>query len=214
MAANITKLVCRRLSTSSALRQDLVKTPIPVFGISGTYAHALYSAASKAKAKSEVAQDLTTLQEILKNQKVADYMHDPFVETSNKLGLLKEVASKVKMTSTVVNFFGVLADNRRLNLVGETAEVYARIMSAERGEVPATVTTATEMDVKQRKNLEAALTKFLKPNEKLMLTTKVDPTILGGIIVDIGDKYTDMKYVDMSTASKVALYSDLIRQNV
>lgn len=213
MAVNVARIAVRGLRTSG-VHQDLVRTPIPVFGISGTYAHALYSAASKAKAKAEVAKDLTTLEDILKNQKVADYMHDPFVHTSQKLGLLKEVASKVKMTPTVVNFFGVMADNKRLNLVGETAAVYSRIMSAERGEVPATVTTAVPMDSKQQKSLEASLTKFLKKGEKLNVSVKVDPTILGGVIVDIGDEYTEMKYIDMSTSSKVAMYRKLIREDV
>lgn len=37
---------------------------------------------------------------------------------------------------------------------------------------------------------------------------------MGGMIVDIGDKYTDMKYIDMSTASKIKIYQDLLQQPV
>lgn len=47
--------------------------------------------------------------------------------------------------------------------------------------------------------------KFLKGNETLQLTANVDPTLIGGMVVSIGDKY-----VDMSVASKVKKYTELI----
>lgn len=49
------------------------------------------------------------------------------------------------------------------------------------------------------------LQKFLKSNETLQLTAKVDPALIGGMVVSIGDKY-----VDMSVASKVKKYTELI----
>lgn len=47
--------------------------------------------------------------------------------------------------------------------------------------------------------------KFLKGNETIQLTAKVDPSLIGGMVVSIGDKY-----VDMSVASKVKKYTELI----
>ncbi|KAJ8883561.1 hypothetical protein PR048_015405 [Dryococelus australis] len=61
------------------------------------------------------------------------------------------------------------------------------------------------LDETQRKDLEAALKGFMKQGQTLLLTSKVDPAILGGMIVSIGDKY-----IDMSIASKVKKYSELI----
>lgn len=46
---------------------------------------------------------------------------------------------------------------------------------------------------------------FLKPNQSIQLTAKVDPSLIGGMIVSIGDKY-----VDMSVASKIKKYTDII----
>ena len=59
------------------------------------------------------------------------------------------------------------------------------------------------------KELEASLKAFLKKGESLQLTTKVDPAILGGMIVSIGDKY-----VDMSLSSKINKYTALLKQAV
>lgn len=49
------------------------------------------------------------------------------------------------------------------------------------------------------------LQKFLKSNETLHLTAKVDASLLGGMLVSIADKY-----VDMSVATKVKKYTELI----
>lgn len=67
------------------------------------------------------------------------------------------------------------------------------------------VTTAKELDANQRKQLESVLQTFLKGNQTIHLSSKVDPSIIGGMIVSIGDRY-----VDMSVASKIKKYTDLI----
>lgn len=59
------------------------------------------------------------------------------------------------------------------------------------------------------KDLQAALAAFTKKGEKILLTKKIDPSILGGMVVSIGDKY-----VDMSIATKIKLYTSVIKQAV
>ena len=61
------------------------------------------------------------------------------------------------------------------------------------------------VDEAMKKDIEAALKAFVKKEETILLTTKVDPNIIGGMIVSIGDKY-----VDMSIASKVKKFTDVI----
>nr|XP_002127217.1 ATP synthase subunit O, mitochondrial [Ciona intestinalis] len=213
MASSFGLLLRRGLSTS-ALRCDMVRTPIPTFGLTGCYAQALYSASVKSKTKENVAKDLVTIGGMFQSQKVADFMNDPFIKSDIKLGLLKEVATKAGMSNTSVNFFGVLAENNRLDLISDVTDIFARLMSAEKGEIPATVTTAQALDAKQKKEVETALAKFVNKNEKIILTEKVDPSLLGGMVVNIGDKFTDMKYIDMSTSSKIKTYLELIKQPV
>jgi len=73
---------------STVVHSEMIKTPIPVFGLSGSYAQALYSASIKNKTKDKVATDLNKLGGLWQNQKVSDYMNDPFVPSSKKLGKL------------------------------------------------------------------------------------------------------------------------------
>ena len=58
------------------------------------------------------------------------------------------------------------------------------------------------------KDLETALKGFLKGNEKILLSAKTDPAIIGGMIVSIGDKF-----VDMSISSKIKKYSKIIAES-
>lgn len=71
-------------------------------------------------------------------------------------------------------------------------------MSAYRGEVLCTVTTAKPMDEKNKKELETVLKGFAGKNAVLKLNQKVDAAIIGGMVVEIGDKY-----IDMSTSTKI-----------
>lgn len=62
------------------------------------------------------------------------------------------------------------------------------------------------LDASTKQELEATLKKFAKKNENVFITYKVDPAIIGGMVVSLGDKY-----VDMSTASKVKKYSEILK---
>lgn len=65
------------------------------------------------------------------------------------------------------------------------------------------------LDAPMQQELQTVLKSFVKSGQSIILNSKVDPNILGGMIVSIGDKY-----VDMSTASKIKKYTELIQQAV
>merc|ERR1712242_667453 len=102
--------------------------PIQTYGVSGSYASALYSAAVQSGNKDAVADDLGMLSTVMENQAIADYFADPFVAAADKLAALGEVED---LNETTVNLFGALAENNRLNILNEVAEVYARIIQAD-----------------------------------------------------------------------------------
>lgn len=62
------------------------------------------------------------------------------------------------------------------------------------------------LDGALRTELEAALKSFAKAGQTIQIKTIVDPAILGGMVVSIGDKF-----VDMSTASKIKKYTEIIQ---
>ncbi|KAH8399116.1 hypothetical protein KR215_002418, partial [Drosophila sulfurigaster] len=192
---------------SSAAAQQTVKPPVQVFGLEGRYATALYSAASKLSQLDQVEKDLTALQATIRaDKKLREYVTSPIINKKVMSTALKEASEKLRFAPATANLLGLLADNGRLKKLDTVINAYKTIMAAHRGEVVCEVVTAKPLDAAQSKQLEGALKSFLKGNQSLKITSRVDPSIIGGLIVSIGDKY-----VDMSIASKVKLYTDVIQ---
>ncbi|XP_068153931.1 ATP synthase subunit O, mitochondrial [Drosophila tropicalis] len=204
--ACVNKLAILSRTLSSAAQQT-VKPPVQVFGLEGRYATALYSAASKLSQLDQVEKDLTALQATIRSdKKLREYVTSPIINKKVMATALKEASTKLNFAPATANLLGLLADNGRLKKLDTVINAYKTIMAAHRGEVVCEVVTAKPLDAAQSKQLEGALKSFLKGNESLKITSRVDPSIIGGLIVSIGDKY-----VDMSIASKVKLYTDVIQ---
>ncbi|XP_036323410.1 ATP synthase subunit O, mitochondrial-like [Rhagoletis pomonella] len=194
------------LSRSLSSRTQSVKPPIQVFGLEGRYATSLYSAASKLKQLDQVEKDLNALQGALKTSaSLRTAITSPIINKKLMANTLNKTAGELKLAPATANLLGLLAENRRLKNIDSVINAFKIIMAAHRGEVVCEVVTAKPLDSSQNKQLESALRAFLKGNQQLKITSRVDPSIIGGLIVSIGDKY-----VDMSIASKVKLYTDVI----
>ncbi|KAH0951391.1 hypothetical protein HN011_008104 [Eciton burchellii] len=203
---SVSKVITRTIFSSAAMQQ-LVKPPIQVFGLEGRYATALFSAASKQKLLDVVEKDLVNFQALLKtNTKLADFIKDPSIKRKDKVEAFATIGSKVNMNAATANLFTLLAENGRLMKINQVINLYKLIMAANRGEVVCEVITAKPLDADTKNKLESALKGFLKKGQTILLTTKVDPSIIGGMLVSIGDKY-----IDMSVASKIKKYTDIIQ---
>ena len=193
-----------------AARGASVKPPIKIFGLEGRYAHALYSAAVKNKKENTVEKDLDKFASLLKGDKrLQEFMNDPTLQRKSKLEMLNTILVQQKFDKMTMSFFGVLAENNRLNRVKNIVSAFSQLMSASRGEVECTVISAQKLDDNNTKALESALKGFLKPTEVLKLNLKVDNALLGGLIVELKDKY-----IDMSTATKIRKISNILKQAI
>ncbi|XP_029937361.1 ATP synthase subunit O, mitochondrial-like [Myripristis murdjan] len=209
MAALALALQVRQFSTS-AIRPaaKLVKPPIQVYGVEGRYATALFSAASKQKKLDQVEGELARVSTLIKDPKLSSIVLNPHVKRSLKQKTFAEALSKENLSPITINFINVLSENGRLTLTADVIGAFGKMMSAHRGEVICSVTTAQPLDEANLADLKGALNGFLAKGETLKLETKSDPSILGGMIVSIGDKY-----VDMSTKTKIQKLTRIIRDS-
>ncbi|XP_052003998.1 ATP synthase subunit O, mitochondrial-like [Xyrauchen texanus] len=198
----------RQLSTS-VIRPaaTLVKPPIQVFGVEGRYATALFSAASKQKNLDKVEQELGRVASLIKDPKLSSIAMNPHVKRNIKQKTFVDALTQAKLSPITINFINVLAENGRLTLTTDVITAFSKMMSAHRGEVTCSVTTAQPLDEANLADLKVALNGFLAKGETIKLETKSDPSILGGMIVSIGDKY-----VDMSTKTKIQKLTKVIRE--
>ncbi|XP_037316082.1 ATP synthase subunit O, mitochondrial [Pungitius pungitius] len=205
MAALMLGQQARQFSTS-VIRQKLVKSPIQVYGVEGRYATALFSAASKQNQLDQVEKEMVKVSALIKDPKVSHIVMNPHVKRSIKQKTFHDALAKAKVSNVTVNLINVLADNGRLPITADVITAFGKMMSAHRGEVICTVTTAQPLAEADLADLKVALKGFLKKTETIKLETKFDPAILGGMIVSIGDKY-----VDMSTKTKIQKLTKLMK---
>lgn len=198
----------RQFSTSGVRPiAKLIRPPIQIYGVEGRYATALFSAASKQKKLDQVEQELGKVVTLIKDPKLSSIVLNPHVKRSIKQKTFNDVLLKAKLSPITMNFINVLAENGRLTLTGDVIAAFAKMMSAHRGEVTCSVTTAQPLDEANLAELKVALKGFLQKGETIKLETKSDPSILGGMVVSIGDKYADM-----STKTKIQKLTKLMRE--
>ncbi|KAL4656597.1 ATP synthase subunit O, mitochondrial [Arapaima gigas] len=198
----------RQLSTTAVRPAvKLVKPPIQVYGVEGRYATALYSAASKQKKLEQVEQELGRVSSLIRDPKLSSIVMNPHVKRSIKQKTFNDALVKEKLSPITINLINVLAENGRLTLTSDVISAFGKMMSAHRGEVICSVTTAQPLDQANMTELKTALNGFLQKEETLKLETKIDPSILGGMVVSIGDKY-----VDMSTKTKIQKLTKIMKE--
>ncbi|XP_060090295.1 ATP synthase subunit O, mitochondrial [Heteronotia binoei] len=200
----------RHFSTSLVRpASKLVRPPIQVYGLEGRYATALYSAASKQKKLDQIEKELSRVSALIRDPKLSGVVMNPHIKGTVKQKTVNDALVKEKLSPITVNFVNVLAENGRLRYTPGVISAFGKIMSAHRGEVLCSVTTAQPLDEASLTELKTALNGFLAKGEILKLEVKTDPSILGGMIVSIGDKY-----VDMSTKSKVQKLTKIMKEAV
>jgi F-type H+-transporting ATPase subunit delta len=123
----------------------------------------------------------------LNNDVAGLYLSSPVVPPERKRAVLEELLPGIP--ATVHNFFGILAHRNHLDLLPEIARVFRRLLNEHRGIVVATVTTAVPIDEREQALIAARLGQRL--GKQIALETRVDPSILGGVIAQIGDDVID-----------------------
>jgi len=186
------------------------KPPIPLYGVDGTYASALYTAAVKQSALDSTSKALANIDQVLKNDaKLPSILSAPSLSANDRLQIVEELhkhAGTADKGDTVKNFLKTLAENNRLGILEGVCDKFTALMSAARGEVELTITSAAKLDPKTLYRLEAAVAKSeYSQGKRLKVVSKVNPDIVGGLIVEIGDRT-----IDLSVSSKVSKMNKLL----
>ncbi|MCJ1265638.1 ATP synthase F0 subcomplex subunit OSCP atp5 [Lobaria immixta] len=186
------------------------KPPVPLFGLDGTYASALYTAAVKSSALDSTSKSLAALSDVLKKDpKLPVILTAPMLTPGDKSQIVQELQRHmggVDKGDTVKNFLKTLAENNRLGILEGVCEKFSTLMGAARGEVDLIVTSASKLDIKTLQRLETAVAKSeYSQGKKLKVVPKVNPDIIGGLVVEIGDRT-----IDLSVSSKISKMNKLL----
>ena len=159
-------------------------------GVAGRYALALFALAEEQSAESEVAADLAQFKTILEESaELRKLVESPIVDSDQQRKVISLVAKKLALHKLVRDFLGVLTVNRRLDQVAAAISSYEKLAAASRGEVTATVVSATALTENQKKHLAATLKAIV--GHAVLFETAIDEELLGGLVVQIGSRVVD-----------------------
>jgi len=154
------------------------------------YAQALLGAAEAAKRADNVLEELESLQnDILKKiPALRTTLVSPRVAFDEKVTLLDK-AFAGKMSGVLTNFLKVLARHGRFDCIADVTRAYRKLLSESQGKVEITVRAAAPLSNPLRERIAARLGETLK--KKVTLNVVIDPELLGGLVVRIGDTLYD-----------------------
>lgn len=158
--------------------------------LSGRYAVALFDLARDGNALDTVAASLGAIKAAIAES--ADFkglINNPVLSRDAAGKTIAAVASSMGIDPLTTKFLGVLAENRRLTQLPAIMRAYETLLSNHKGEVRADVTSAHPLDASQLSALQQSLR--ARVGRDVALDAKVDPAILGGLVVKIGSQMID-----------------------
>lgn len=161
-----------------------------VSGIAARYAGALFELAVEEGALDSVAKDLETLRAaIASSPDLKRFLSSPVYGAEDQARAIIAIAERAGLSATTRNFVGLVAKNRRLFALEGMIAAFAQRLAAHRGEVSAEAISATPLNEDQTKRLRGEIESIV--GKAVNLSTRVDPAILGGLIVKVGSTMID-----------------------
>ncbi len=161
-----------------------------VSGVSGRYATALFELAREDKSVDAVKADLDKFDAMLAGSpELLRLVRSPVFSADTQAKALAAVLDKAGIGGTTAKFLKVLTVNRRLFAVTDVIRAYRALVARFKGEASAEVTVAETLNEKNLNALKTALKSVT--GKDITLNVKVDPTIIGGLVVKLGSRMVD-----------------------
>lgn len=173
-------------------------------GVAERYASALFDLAKEQNAQAAIEQDLAKFQRLMdESADLRRLILSPAFSAKDQSRAVTAVMAKAGIGGLASNFVKVLAHNRRLFTISDVIKNYRLIAARARGEVSADVTSAHPLTDVQVQALKAQLKASV--GREVTLQSKVDPTLLGGLVVKVGSRMIDSSLRTKIEQLKVAM---------
>ena len=159
-------------------------------GIAGRYAGALFDLAKEQGALDQVQSDLSGLKGLLaESADLTRLIESPAIAKDDQVKALTAVSKKAGASDLTTRFLGLLADKRRAFALPDVIEAYEAMLSDEKGEVQAELTSAVELTDEQKDAVREKISQSV--GKTVTMTSSVDPGLLGGLVVRVGSRMID-----------------------
>jgi F-type H+-transporting ATPase subunit delta len=158
--------------------------------MAGRYATALFELALGANALDSVAADLETFKRLLaESPDLSRLVGSPVFTAEVQLRALTSVLDRAGIGGLAARFLKVVASNRRLFAVRDIIRDYVGLVAQHKGEVSAEVVAAEPLSDAHFAEIQSTLNAVTGKDVKVGV--KIDPAIIGGLIVKLGSRMID-----------------------
>ena len=168
----------------------MATTDQTVSGVEGRYANALFQLATEQKSVDKTGAELAAFQATVDaSPELKRLVHSPIYSAADQIAAIETISTRAGIGGTTLNFLKLVAKNRRLAAISRIIATYATLLATSKGEVQAEVASAEKLSDKHIKDIKAALKASI--GRDVQLSTRVDSSILGGLIVKVGSRMLD-----------------------
>jgi F-type H+-transporting ATPase subunit delta len=176
-----------------------------ISGMAGRYAGALFELAREDKAIDTVKADLERFDVLVAGSPdLKRLVRSPVFGVDDQLKAISAILDKANIKDLAANFLRVITTNRRLFAVRDIIRGYRTLVAKHKGEVSAQITVAEKLSDKNLDALKSAL-KSVTGGKELDLDVKIDPAIIGGLVVKVGSRMVDSSLRTKLNAIKFAM---------
>jgi len=161
--------------------------PVRAESAARRYADAIFELAQSEQRLDGWEEDLNLLDQVFRSPRVSEQLGNPSIPAAKKDGFIDEYLRPASQETR--NLARVLVSRGRSDLTGQILAAYRDRLDVVRGIVHAQVTTAVSLSDGERAAVGERLRQMT--GHQVTLETNVDPAIIGGIVVRIGDKLID-----------------------
>ena len=156
--------------------------------IARRYAQAIFEIARKQNTLDRTLEDVREIARLFAHRKLAYLLREPKIPVQRKETAIRQaLASKVLPTS--LNLALLVVQRGLVDLMQNIARELEQLVLDDKNQAIAQVSTATKMDEAQLALVKKALER--KTGKTILMQTKVEPDILGGVIARVGDQIID-----------------------
>lgn len=152
------------------------------------YAEAVFKLAVDKNTLKEWSDMLLNAAEIAQNDQIKALVGNPVVSTKQLGELLLEIGNN-KLNQEGRNFLMVLAENNRISVLPQISQLFEHLKAQHNNVLEANIVSAFEMKDAQLRTLITNLENKFK--RKIVAKVQVNPELIGGVIVEIGDEIFD-----------------------
>ena len=172
--------------------------------MAGRYATALFELALEANAVEAVKADLDRFDALVaESADLNRLVRSPVFSAEEQVQALSVVLDRVGISGLAANFFKLVAANRRLFAVHDMIKAFRALVAQHKGEATAAVTVAEPLKDQHVNALRDALKSVT--GKDVDLDIKIDPAILGGLVVKVGSRMVDSSLRTKLNAIKHAM---------